>query len=187
MPVVFQEREEEVLFLKLKTYRRVLDLNLNTSLGLDAFLMWGGIILQGLQRTSLPINQALTRLSPPPPWRKIFPRSPKRDSGFLFFFFFCKRKNEELSEWQPAMCWSEMPVSAPDSVAEGLPTWVWIQMLGYGALFFLLLWKTYQCFIAMSNGASMTGWGNQALLQSCQNLKKQVLQSAREKVVTTSL
>lgn len=45
-----------MLFLKRKTSRRVLDLNSNTSLSLDAFLMWGGVITQGLQHMSLPVN-----------------------------------------------------------------------------------------------------------------------------------
>lgn len=102
----------------------------------------------------------------------------------FFFSFFCRRKNEEFSQRQPAICGSEVPM-APDNVAE---VWAQIRMLGYAALFFLPPWKTYQHFITMSNGASTTGWGNKALPQSCQNFKKkELLQSAGGKAVTTSL
>lgn len=55
-------------------------------------------------------------------------------------FFFCRRKNEEFSQWQPAICGSEIPV-ALDNVAKGPPTRVWIQMLGYTALFFFFCEK----------------------------------------------
>lgn len=118
-------------------------------------------------------------LLPPLEWRKVSHRSPERDLTSK------ERIGNSVSD--SLQCVGLRYVSASDSVAEGLPTWLWIQMLDYRALFFLLPWKAYQCFITMSNGASTTGWGNQALPQSCRSIKEEVLQSARGKVITISL
>ena len=59
-PAVSLEREE-VLLVKFKISGTIQELNLNTCLSLDAFLIWGGITQQGLQHMSLSINYALTR------------------------------------------------------------------------------------------------------------------------------